>query len=46
MVAVLIMQAGFEESAAELIGEVFLSSVCNVTGTMVNICCGIEKHLL
>jgi hypothetical protein len=42
-VAVLIVQAGFEESTIGFVKEVFLFSVCNVTGTMVSFCCGIRK---
>ncbi len=40
-VAVLIVQVGFEERMSGFVVEVFLFSVCNVTGTIVSFCCGI-----
>jgi hypothetical protein len=45
-IAVLIVQAGFEDSTGGVIPGVFSFSVCNVTGTMVSFCFGKEKHLL
>lgn len=43
--AVLIEQAGLEERSGET-AEVLLLSGCNLTGTIVSFCSGIEKHLL
>jgi len=33
-----------EDSFEEVDGKDFLFSACNVSGTMVNFCCGIEKR--